>query len=86
MIYPSTQHSSDRRPYLQRPEDISETNANQLRGRYENVSLEGNNENIQASQGEVEGLALSYSHFADIFPHCLLPYLCMCGGRIRESG
>lgn len=55
VIYPPTQHSSDRRPYLQRPEDVSETNANISGERYENVSLAGRKANVQASQGEAEG-------------------------------
>lgn len=34
---------------------------------YENVSLVGHNENVQASQGEAVGCASSYSHFTGIY-------------------
>lgn len=50
---PPPQHNSDRRPYLQRPEDVSETNAEQLGGRYANESLVGDNQNLLKVTQEV---------------------------------
>lgn len=46
VIHPPTQRGSDRRPYLQRPEHVSETNAEQPGGRSANVSSVGDNQNV----------------------------------------
>lgn len=72
-------HSSDRRPYLQRPEDISETNANQLRGWYENVSLVGKEWERSGVSRWIRGLCVVIRSFHWHLSHCCISaFVCVC--------